>query len=866
MCPQSSAGRAYDRRTTIPPVTMIPTVTASPVDRSALAAELSNDAELVVVSGVPGSGKTTLVSEWARGQRELGLRVEWIDQHSRFADPFALFTTVSNRLGPSRRGGRFEGTIEGVIDNVVGALGREPTRVIVVLDSADQYLTDAHFDVLGRISSRTAAVTFVVIGHSLPIPPAAIKSVTLKSRDLHVSAEELSRFAESAGIVATEHALALTYAAFKGWLTPSLIVLKSLEDSANRQRTHEIAWGLALELAQRYVESAIQVPDANNVLLPLWLWQLSDELTLDTLDVVLDSAPPITVVSMLEDEGAIEPIVGSEPQRWRINLGDTIGQILFGEFDRQHAELRAATHGRFSAWHADQGRPAPALDHAIAAEDWAAADAIMMVDWATLVSTAKDTLRAALNALPDDFIRANPRWLEAKTFVNFLPSAGQSRPTSYRQTTRLNPTNLLDLLASLTGRSATLRFTGEFDAAAELAREAQEILADATPEARAELEPALADLRLQWSIAFLLSGSRSEALRLYAASFDEAILFGNLRIAVEAAGTIALIHAYDGWTEAATTWLGRVPDYADDGTDTVHTNVYLARAMLAVNSLDLDLAERILDTDVDLDRAPEQSSFIAYLQAQISSYRGDASANLARLSMQRSSMGALWSNGVNALLAAFAEVDLLIAGGHAATAMHLLDEKALAPRDRWSRYSIDSTTARAALLSGDVARAAILSAGGVSTATGPARASAGMLLVASIVALAEDDRETARDRFTGCLDIVVAHSLPSVLAGAPFAQLDELFGLVPELDTAEIRRTLAGTTALELPRRNVPKLTDRERQILRQLVDGSTPEEIAAANFVTRGTLKSQLRTLYRKLGTHNRQETILAARNIPGL
>lgn len=866
MCPQSSAGRANDRRTTIPPVTMIPTVTAHPVDRSALAAGLSTDAELVVVSGVPGSGKTTLVSEWARGQREHGFRVEWIDQHSRFADPFELFTTVSNRLGPSRRGGRFEGTIEGVIDNVVGALGREPAKVIMVLDGADRYWTDAHFDVLGRITSRTAAVTFVVIGHTLPIPPAAIRSVTLKSKDLHVNAAELASFAKSAGIATTADSLAMTHKAFQGWLTPSLIVLKSLEDSAVRKRTNEIAWGLALELAQRYVESAIQVPDANNALLPLWQWQLSDELTLETLDVVLDTEVPLTVVSMLEDEGAIEPVVGSDPQRWRINLGDTIGSILFGEFDRQHAELRAATHSRFSAWHADQGRPALALDHAIAAEDWAAADAIMMVDWANLMGTAKDSLRAALNALPDDFVRANPRWLEAKTFVNFLPAAGQSRPTSYRQTTRLNPTSLLDMLASLTGRSATLRFTGDFDAAAALAREAQEILGDATPEARNGLEPALADLRLQWSVAYLLSGSRSEALTLYAATFDDAIRFGNHRIAVEAAGTIALIHAYDGWTEAATTWLGRVPDYPDDGTDTVHTNVYLARAMLAVNSLDLATAGRILDDDVDLNRAPEQSAFIAYLQAHMSSYRGDASAELARLSMQRSSMGELWANGVNAILTAFAEADLLIAGGHAATAMHLLDEKELAPHDRWSRYSIDSIAARAALFSGDLARAAILSAGGASTATGPARASAELLLVSSIVALAEDDRTRAKESFTNCLDIVVAHSLPSVLARAPLAQLDELFDLVPELETSSIRRAIAGTTTLELPRRNVPKLTDRERQILRQLVDGSSPEEIASANFVTRGTLKSQLRTLYRKLGTHNRQETILAARNIPGL
>jgi ATP/maltotriose-dependent transcriptional regulator MalT len=860
MCPQSSAGHANDRKTTIP------LVTAAAVERAKLTEKLSSDAALIMVSGVPGTGRTTLVSDWARAQRELGLTVEWLDQHSKFRKPFELFTAISNRLGPSRKGGRFEGTVEGVIENLVGALRREPSRVIVILDDADGYLTDDHMNVIEQITSRTNMVSFVVIGHALPTPPAAISLIELKSKDLFLSAAELATMATSAGITATPEQIERTHAAFQGWLTPSLIALRSLHDSEERNRTAEVAWGLATDLVQRYLQTTVARPLENDVLLPLWQWDFADELSIETLTVVLDDGLAHTVVSRLEDEGAVETIPGSHPQRWRKNLGQAIGSLLFSEYDRKHPALRTATHQRLAAWHLAEGRPADALVHATTAEDWPAVDSIIMVDWALLVSTAKDSLRDALNAMPEDFIRANPRWLEAKTFMNFLPAEGRTRPTSFRQSTRLPPTNLLDLLASLTGRSATMRFMGDFAGAVDLAREAEEALADTTAEARATVETVLPDLRLQWSIAQLLAGYRSMALASYTETYDDAVRYGNHRIAVEAAGSIALIHAYDGWTEAAHIWLSRVPDYADDGTDTVHTNIYLARAMLALNALDLTEADRILTDEVALDRAPEQIAFIAYLQAQLSSFRGEASAALATLSMSRSSTGAMWDSGMNSLLVTVAEAELLIASGQAPLATVLLDDTALTHDDSWTRFTIEALSARASLYSGNLTRAADLAFSGGRAAVGPARSSAELLLLASIVALIEGDPDTAQTHFANCIDIVTTHSLVSVLARAPHKQLFALFELTPNTANAALKLAVSGVRPRELPRQELPKLTARERQILRQLVDGSSPEEIAQANFVTRGTLKSQLRSLYRKLGTHNRQETITAARSIPGL
>ncbi len=56
-------------------------------------------------------------------------------------------------------------------------------------------------------------------------------------------------------------------------------------------------------------------------------------------------------------------------------------------------------------------------------------------------------------------------------------------------------------------------------------------------------------------------------------------------------------------------------------------------------------------------------------------------------------------------------------------------------------------------------------------------------------------------------------------------------------------------------------LTRRERVILSNLDEETTLEEIATRLFVTRNTVKSQVRSLYRKLGVSTRADAVARAR-----
>ncbi|WP_129337259.1 LuxR C-terminal-related transcriptional regulator [Cellulomonas endophytica] len=54
-----------------------------------------------------------------------------------------------------------------------------------------------------------------------------------------------------------------------------------------------------------------------------------------------------------------------------------------------------------------------------------------------------------------------------------------------------------------------------------------------------------------------------------------------------------------------------------------------------------------------------------------------------------------------------------------------------------------------------------------------------------------------------------------------------------------------------------PGLTRRERVVLAELGEDVTLEEIATRLFVTRNTVKSQVRSVYKKIGASTRSEAV---------
>ena len=87
------------------------------------------------------------------------------------------------------------------------------------------------------------------------------------------------------------------------------------------------------------------------------------------------------------------------------------------------------------------------------------------------------------------------------------------------------------------------------------------------------------------------------------------------------------------------------------------------------------------------------------------------------------------------------------------------------------------------------------------------------------------------------------------------------------LDELRIERAGQRTTLSRFER-----LTAREREVLAALVDGLSPEEMAAAQYVALTTVRSQIRAVLQKLGVHSQLAAVACAnragwrRDVPAL
>jgi ATP/maltotriose-dependent transcriptional regulator MalT len=429
----------------------------------------------------------------------------------------------------------------------------------------------------------------------------------------------------------------------------------------------------------------------------------------------------------------------------------------------------------------------------------------------------------------------------------------------------------MDQLATLTSRSAALRVSGQFEDAATTAAEAEDVLRHASPDQLGEVEYVLPELRMQWGISFEFAGHASRALATFEATYDDALQRGNPRMAVDAAGNSALILAISGSSASAVAWLDRMPDFTDaaQSSQPVHTAGDMARAIMALDRLDVDEARMLSATRFNETRSPEQWAIRESILARIAALSGDALAGLASLrGVLATKSPDAWSSGINRWLVTTAQANLLIASGQAPAAATLLAgareaaETAPAPM----REFVDTAHARAALFAGEPERAVEIAMPLVITGTSTVRTLAELLFVLAAVDVAAERLDEAASRFRSALALVDTHTLPALLARVPRAALHSLIALPGCHVDSETLQRVEATNGLSVTANPASLLSRRERDVLRLLVAGASIEQIGRERFVTRNTLKSQVRSIYKKLGTSSREETVRIARTFPWL
>jgi LuxR family maltose regulon positive regulatory protein len=217
--------------------------------------------------------------------------------------------------------------------------------------------------------------------------------------------------------------------------------------------------------------------------------------------------------------------------------------------------------------------------------------------------------------------------------------------------------------------------------------------------------------------------------------------------------------------------------------------------------------------------------------------------------------GRYLDEGVAGSLVAADTANLLIAQGRGNQAMAVLEN--------WPRPhpALDVARARAALLAGDNERALVLAHALGSPSIPPsALQRLEVLLIESLAHYRLGNTERAVDGLLRALRRSRELGTWLPIIECPRAEVLELAGLLPDAQGVVDLEALAHAPEPFPPKIALVTLSDRERAVLDELAYTAQVRAIATALDVSVNTVKTQLRSLYHKLGVTSREQALAAA------
>lgn len=166
---------------------------------------------------------------------------------------------------------------------------------------------------------------------------------------------------------------------------------------------------------------------------------------------------------------------------------------------------------------------------------------------------------------------------------------------------------------------------------------------------------------------------------------------------------------------------------------------------------------------------------------------------------------------------------------------------------------------------GDLHGALVLAAPGLSQPSTSPRIAVELLTVVAAANLKLGQADEAGVHFGAAMDLIVSEGLAIVLLRlTPPERAILLADYQSVLDPRLLRELDARGNVVTAP--TTPQLSERERVVLRHLVQGHSIAAIATVEHVSPNTIKSQVKAIYRKLGVTDRNGAARVAAAAPHL
>lgn len=489
---------------------------------------------------------------------------------------------------------------------------------------------------------------------------------------------------------------------------------------------------------------------------------------------------------------------------------------------------------------------------------------------------AREVVAATRTVGPEELDR-RPRLLQAVFLSEYRLGYGAGEPElrkvvqfyrdqGRRYSLRLSSVRSADLLTAGTMAVISARLQGDLEASERIGSWVDKQLTlgggrRIVPVGRTEVPARPGWLATERGLTATLAGRLDHAVQLYQQARAQAGRPPRAHYAgANAVANLALLAAYRGHLDLANRWLdeldglGAVPAWTEHLTT---VGAKIARALVAVEELDQAAAEAHLAEAGSATQSVELWPFLAYAHALRDAVWGDPHSGLARLDEARFSHGAEGADvpAMTGELLARAEGVLLARAQAVSRLVHLRDE-------RHHEDTLGFCAAWAYLRAGQHHKAVQAAVQGLQA--GPRRVSdvVGLHATLAVAHLRLGRTDRAAAAFTSAVHARSGprHLLPFIgLDPADLRRLSAAAGLEIDLPLPVWRSVTGAADAPAAPVR----LTPREHAVLAGLSDGSTAAKVAASLGVAPTTVRTQIRSIYKKLGASSRQEALARAHDL---
>lgn len=851
-----------------------PRVPSGVVSRERISAALSTDAPLVVVRAPAGSGKTVAVADWAN-QLSPETRGVWFtvsdDTTSRISVWEGLLQVMHDAgLLPER--GVLEASYPSLESSrdlrrlLVRGFAQMRHDVLLVIDDLHLATDPEIRNDLVALLEATPGLRIVVITRIRGVLEADVVAITLNTQvietaQLMFTEHETAQLVRNQGLADADGQLAKVLHSAVGGLpltTRGVLLLMQRE-------------GFGLDSAT--VEERLRAAGAD-ILRDVWTLQVGDD---KDIDFVIRCSIP----ESLNEELATR-LTGRGDASAVLNTAEGMGVGMWTESANGpmftftpvvRSELRRELHRRFpgevaelsrttARWHLERREYYAALRLAVESDDLGLADEAAILGYRGFLRPHTESVREILDPIPLSRLRKSP--LLTMLLALSLNASGAHRiraielfglavASARMLGDKVDPVKRTVLL---TIESAALRVMGKPGTAltaAERTVSHYEGLTLAQKDKLADLAPLLFT---QTGLSFFYSGRPARALELFRAAYampPDKHSAGQVHSLSLTAG----VHALNGdLPEAqALVELARSQTWPDGQREGYLGALYqIAEGWLALEAADFDRAlSHVTVMEPHLDTIEHWPLFIQLrCLAMLGMGNAPAAATALASTLGRGARPAV-TPYVRASLDATRSL-LFTASGQLRSAEDALKRH---PK-RVPQIALQWATLYLTLGKPDLARLVLQP---LLDDTFTARQQAQQLLLRAAIALHLGEGELALDTLDRAVTLMTDRRLQLPLRLIPDSDRVALTAAAESAGRSHgLLTDFHGTTLLTHSVLSPVVLTDREHVVLNALVTMSSTAEIAAALYVSVNTVKSQLRSVYKKLGVSSREEALRRA------